>query len=65
MASFLVVHGLNLHPVLLNAFTDEVISYIDVFAAVVEHWVSAEHDGVLIVDLQVDGTGLLASEFCK
>ena len=54
-----------MHPVLLNAFTNEVISYIDVFAAVVEDWVSAERDGGLIVDLQVDGAGLLTSEFCK
>ena len=56
---------LDLHPAILDALSNKMVPDVDVFAAVVEDRVATEGDGGLVVDLQVGGVGLLASELCN
>ena len=57
--------GLELHPVLLHAFTNKMVTNIDMPTTIMENGILAERDGGLVVNLQCDSVGFLVLEFSK
>lgn len=47
-------NGLHIHPALLDAILNVVISSVNVLASIVEHRVLAEHNGRLVVHFEAD-----------
>jgi hypothetical protein len=54
---------LNFHPVPLNTLTNEMIPQFNVFAVIMEKLILVEHDGKLVVNLQIKCFGLIAFQF--
>jgi hypothetical protein len=58
-------NGPELYPAFLDTLAYEVVANVDMLAAIVKDRVLTESDGRLVVDVEGEGTSLLASEFSK
>ena len=55
-------HVLNVNHAVLNTFTNKMIPRVDVFAAVVVHWILAQRDRRLVIHHQLDPLRLRARQ---